>query len=142
MPVNSERKQKTKVTIIVQKGINWVTSYGVTARPRRLPDKVASKLCKDWRGWGWQRITCSKEQLAETKVLKNFSVCQRSLSKAFVIKCTIWEEEQPKMWVERKGKQGQITGAFELGKKLVFILIVIKKSLGVLNKRKGLLLCK
>lgn len=41
------------------------------------------------------------------------------------------------MWVERKARADHL-GLCELGKKLVFILIVIKKSLGVLNKRKGL----
>ena len=41
------------------------------------------------------------------------------------------------MWVERKARADHL-GLCELGKKLVFILILIRKSLEVLNKRKGL----
>ena len=41
------------------------------------------------------------------------------------------------MWVETQARADHL-GLCELGKKLVFILIVIKKSLEVLNKRKGL----
>ena len=41
------------------------------------------------------------------------------------------------MWVERKARADHL-GLCELGKKLFFILILIRKSLEVLNKRKGL----
>ena len=57
MLVNSEHKQKFKVTIIVQTvklgDIIWCDFEA----KGDFPDKVASKVCKDWRGWGWQRST-------------------------------------------------------------------------------------
>lgn len=57
MLVNSEHKQKIKVTIIAQRiklgDIIWCDCEA----KGDSPDKVASKLCKDWRGWGWQRST-------------------------------------------------------------------------------------
>ena len=57
MLVNSEHKQKIKVTIIAQRNKLGDIIWCDCEAKGDSRDKVASKLCKDWRGWGWQRST-------------------------------------------------------------------------------------